>query len=168
MNTSPCGLSDPGYTNRKFESFERMYSIRVTNRNFDLNATHVYGWKPAVLYMSCMSQNLCLLHVSNLFIFYPFETFEFFCSCIRGREDQGRRHGFPSGGRIVGRWLTYTQNTLKIGKVTGFGPLHFRIWRGRPLLNLSLGGRVPPSPAFDAHGEDGQGRRVADGTAALV
>ena len=53
---------------------------------------------------------------------------------------------FRVGGRIVVRWLTYTQNTLKIGKVTGFGPLHFRIWRGRPLLNLPLGGTSPPRP----------------------
>ena len=52
--------------------------------------------------------------------------------------------------RIVGRWLTYPKNTLKIGKGTGFGPLHSQIW-GSPLLNFSLEGRVPFVPAFDAH-----------------
>ena len=66
---------------------------------------------------------------------------------------QGRRNGFLSGvGRIVGRWPTYPQNTLKIGKGTAFGPFHSRIWRKRPLLNLSLEGTRPlRPPAFDAH-----------------
>ena len=65
---------------------------------------------------------------------------------------QGRRHGFLSGGRIVGRWLTYPQNTLKIGKGIGFGPLHSRIWGRRRLLNFSLEGTRPlRPPAFDAH-----------------
>ena len=59
---------------------------------------------------------------------------------------QGRRHGFFSGGRIVGRWSTYPQNTLNIRKDTGFGPLYSRIWRGRPLLNFSLEGTRPPVP----------------------
>ena len=44
------------------------------------HATHVNGWFPAV-YMSCMSQNF----VCFTYRIYPFETFEFFCSCIRGR-----------------------------------------------------------------------------------
>ena len=57
----------------------------------------------------------------------------------------GASHGFSSGGRIVGRWLTYTQNTLKI-EVTGFGILHSRFWKGRPLLNLSLEGTRPLCP----------------------
>ena len=48
----------------KFESFERINSIRETNGNFD-SATRVNGWEPAV-YMSCMSQNFSLFHVSNL------------------------------------------------------------------------------------------------------
>ena len=48
----------------KFESFERINSIRETNGNFDY-ATHVNGWFPAV-YMSCMSQSFRLFHVSNL------------------------------------------------------------------------------------------------------
>ena len=60
---------------------------------------------------------------------------------------QGRRHGFLSGGRIVGRWLTYPQNTLKIWKGTGFGPLHSRIWRGSPLLNCSLERTRPLRPS---------------------
>ena len=34
---------------------------------------------------------------------------------------------FEWRGRIVDRCLTYPQNTLKIGKGTGFGPLHLRI-----------------------------------------
>ena len=50
------------------------------------------------------------------------------------------------GGRIVGRWLIYRQNILKIGTGTGFGPLYSRIWRGRPLINLSLGDPSPPPP----------------------
>ena len=31
---------------------------------------------------------------------------------------------------------------------TAFGPLHSRIWRGRPLLMFSLWGRVPSVPRF--------------------
>ena len=63
----------------------------------------------------------------------------------------------------------------KIGKGTGFGPLHSRIWRVRPLLNFSSGdggrGRVPSvPPAFDAHAPDNQisprdSRLVTVGTA---
>ena len=30
----PLGLADPGYMSRKFESFERINSIRETNGNF--------------------------------------------------------------------------------------------------------------------------------------
>ena len=44
----------------------------------------------------------------------------------------GRCHGFLSGGgRSSAGWPTYPQNTLKIGKNTGFWPLHSRIWGGR-------------------------------------
>ena len=48
----------------KFESFERINSIRVTNINFD-PCNSCKRWFPAV-YMSCMSQNFRLLQVSNL------------------------------------------------------------------------------------------------------
>ena len=82
---------------------------------------------------------------------------------------QGRRHGFLSGeGRIVGRWLTYPQSTLKIGKGTGFGSLHPRIWRGRPLLNLSLGDASSPPPAFDAHARHSLSPIPTDGSTAAV
>ena len=53
---------------------------------------------------------------------------------------------FLVGGRIVDRWPTYHQNTLKIGKDTGFGTFFPRIWRGRPLLNFSLEGTRPLRP----------------------
>ena len=62
----------------KFESFERINSIRETNENFD-SCTHVNGWFPAV--------NMCArVKISVCFTYriHPFETFEFFCSCIRG------------------------------------------------------------------------------------
>ena len=55
---------DPVYMSRKIESFERINSIRETNGILTLS-THVNGWFPAV-YMSCMSQNFRLFHVSNL------------------------------------------------------------------------------------------------------
>ena len=51
------------------------------------------------------------------------------------------------GGRIGGSVANLPQNTLKIEKDTGFGPLHFRIWRGRSLLTFNCGGRVPSVPS---------------------
>ena len=43
------------------------------------NATHVNGWEPAV-YMSCMSQNFRLFHVSNLSV----RNFRFFLLMYTG------------------------------------------------------------------------------------
>ena len=54
----------PGYMSRKFESFKRMNSIRVTNGYFD-SCTSCKRLAPAV-YLSRMSQNVRLLHVPNL------------------------------------------------------------------------------------------------------
>ena len=65
------------------------------------------------------------------------------------------------GGRIVGRWLTYTQNTLKIGKVTAFGPLHFRIWGGESPPKFVTGGtRPPPSLRFRRPWVERSGKKV--------
>ena len=63
----------------KFESFERINSIRETNGNFDwCNSCKRLG-----------TSRLHELHESKISVcftyrIYPFETFEFFCSCIRG------------------------------------------------------------------------------------
>ena len=55
------GNSDPRiHEQKKIESFERISSIRETSRN-----------------LSCMSKNLRFF----AYRIYPFETFEFFCSC---------------------------------------------------------------------------------------
>ena len=63
---------------------------------------------------------------------------------------RGVAKDFLVGGRIVGRWPTYPQNTLKIGICIGFGPLYPRMWRGRPLLIFPLRGTRPlRPPAFD-------------------
>ena len=67
------------------------------------------------------------------FFFYPLFLV---CWCgmlviffFLGGGHQARRHRFFSGEeRFVGRWLTYHQNTLKIGKVTGLG--HFILESG--------------------------------------
>ena len=40
---------------------------------------------------------------------------------------QGRRHGFLSGRTNRRQMANLPQNTLKIGKGIGFGPLHSRI-----------------------------------------
>ena len=67
-----------------------------------------------------------------------------------GRCVQRIRHGFLRGGDEY--HINIPKNTQyqtnRTG--TGFGPLHYRAWRERPLLNLSLGDASPPSPAFDA------------------
>ena len=49
------------------------------------------------------------------------------------------------GGRIVG---SVTQNSVKIGKDTRFGPLHSRIWWVRPPPDFKSGGYEysPPPP----------------------
>ena len=51
-------------------------------------------------------------------------------------------------GRIVGRWLTYPRNTLKIEKGAGFGPLHSRICGTSPpkFFTVACRGRVPSVP----------------------
>ena len=76
-------LTDPGYMSRKFESLERINSISETNRSFDsCNSRKRLGYHPVpaaaapprrpvldgspAVYMSYMSQNFCLLPVSNL------------------------------------------------------------------------------------------------------
>ena len=86
------------------------------------------------------------------------------CSCPLGIPqsanvggDQGRRHGFLSerAGRIVGRVPNLPQNTLKIGKNTGFWPLHSRIWGSTTPVFKSAGVRTPPpTPVGDAPGGD--------------
>ena len=63
----------------KFESFERINSIRETNGSFDSCN-------------SCKRLGTSRLHKSKTFVcllyrIYPFETFEFFCSCIRPVRD---------------------------------------------------------------------------------
>ena len=54
---------------------------------------------------------------------------------------------FEVGDRIVGRVANLPQNTLKIGKNTGFWPLHSRIWGGVERPNFEkCGGQDPPTP----------------------
>ena len=50
------------------------------------HATHVYGWEPAV-YMSCMSQNFRLFHVSNL----SFRNFRIFLLMYTESQSTGPR-----------------------------------------------------------------------------
>ena len=50
------------------------------------------------------------------------------------------------GGRIDGRVANLPQNTLKIGKSTGFWPLHSRIWGGRTTRFSKVRGSGPPPP----------------------
>ena len=61
------------------------------------HATHVNGWFPAV-YMSCISQNFRLLHVSNLSV----RNFRFFfCSCVTG--SLTAEAVVPDGGAVLRR-----------------------------------------------------------------
>ena len=88
-------ISDPVYMSRKIRSFERINSIRETNGNFD-SCNSVNGWFPAV-YMSCMSQNFRLFHVSNLSV----RNFRIFLLMYTGsptgveRDGRGRSAGHP-------------------------------------------------------------------------
>ena len=56
--------TDPVYMSRKIRKF-RTDKFRVKQTEILTHATHVNGCFPAV-YMSCMSQNFRLFHVSNL------------------------------------------------------------------------------------------------------
>ena len=66
---------------KKSESLERINSIRETNGNFDSckSCNSCNSCLEPAIYMSYISQNFRLFH----YRIYPFETFEFFCSCIR-------------------------------------------------------------------------------------
>ena len=70
-------------------------------------------------------------------------------SCLGASAGASPRIFEWGGGRIVGRVANLPQNTLKIGKNTGFSPLHSRIWGGgveRPGLQ-NCGGQDPsPDP----------------------
>ena len=68
---------DPG--TEKFESFQRINSIRETNRSFD-SCNSCKRLVPSRLH-ELQSQNVCLFHVSNIYA----RNFLFFCSCIRGQ-----------------------------------------------------------------------------------
>ena len=69
-----------------------------------------------------------------------------FDSPCSARAQQGRRHEFLSGGQVVGRVVNLPQNTLKIGKNTGFWPLHSRIWGSTHPVFKSAGVRTPLTP----------------------
>ena len=77
---SPLTRSLTPYTwAEKFESFERINSIRETNGNFDSCysckrlGSQPFTWVAWVKISVCFTYRI-----------YPFETFEFFCSCIQG------------------------------------------------------------------------------------
>ena len=76
---------DPGYMSRKITKFRTINKNGYVKQTETLtHTTHVNGWEPAV-YMSCMSQNFRLFHVSNLSVRnFPI----LFCSCIQ-RETAG-------------------------------------------------------------------------------
>ena len=65
-------LCDPGYMSRKIRKF-RTNKFDTWKTEILTHATHVNGCEPAV-YMSCMSQNFRLFHVSNLSVW----NFRFF------------------------------------------------------------------------------------------
>ena len=86
---------DPGYMSRKIIKFERINSLREIE--VLTHVTHVNGWFPAV-YVSCMSQNFRLFHVSNLsvrnfrifLLMYPGSpTGQTVTSATAGRRDGG-------------------------------------------------------------------------------
>ena len=63
---------------------------------------------------------------------------------------QGRRHGFLSGGRIVGSVANLPQNTLKIGKKHRILATSFSNLGGRPTRFSKVRGSGPPPPVGDA------------------
>ena len=106
----------------------------------ELHEFHVNGWFPAV-YMSCMSQNFRLFLVSNLSV----QTFELFCSCIRGHyspesiwvnliqdwKDGATQQNRPLVTRIYGSRDMYTWASQKTSGRIGLGrvrPCILRFW----------------------------------------
>ena len=63
------------------------------------HATHVNGWEPAV-YMSCMSQNFRLFHISNLSV----RNFRIFLLMYPGSLARWAAKSVPSERRLL-RWL---------------------------------------------------------------
>ena len=69
--------------------------------------------------------------------------------CMNGSRTSGASPRiFEWGDESSAVWPPTTQNTLKIGKDTGFGQLHSRIWWVRPtgFLQCSGGYEYTPSP----------------------
>ena len=65
----------------KFESLERVSSIRETNESFDICMPCKWlGTSRLPEICTCVKTSVCFTYR-----IYPFQTFEFFCSCIRDR-----------------------------------------------------------------------------------
>ena len=81
---------------------------------------------------------------------YTFRCFLLLTSSVSdrsGRVCRGVARIFEwGGGPIVGRVVNLPQNTLKIGKNTGFWPLHSRIWGVEIHGFQKCGGPDPPPP----------------------
>ena len=84
-----------------------------------------------------------------MFFVCNFVTKEFGTNQIMGKTAQPR--GVATDFWVVGsnrhRVANLPQNNLKIGKNTGFWPLHFRIWGGRPTRFSKVRGSRPPDPS---------------------
>ena len=100
LSITPCH-SDRVCMSRKIRNFRTDTFVRYVKKTEILTrATHVYGWEPAV-YMSCMSQNFLLFHVSNLSVRY-FRFFSAHAYWVSGA-------GFIAAGRTA----------LQAAKITG-------------------------------------------------
>ena len=144
------GDIDPGYMSRKNRKIRADIWMRVTNRNFD-SCNSCNSCKRAV-YMSCMSQNFRLLHVSNLsvrnfrifLLMYPGSvtwTLGSWGTPPRGRDG-------CCAGRVTGQCATRAAEKLRYityGSTAWSGAL---VWRKLYRAHCWGSESVPPSRIF--------------------
>ena len=99
---------DPVYMSRKIRKF-RTDKFDMKQTEILIHTTHVNGWEPAV-YMSCMSQNFRLFHVSNISV----RNFRIFLLMYTGS--------------LIFRRGRFSHGVLQAGR-SGAPNLHYRIPR---------------------------------------
>ena len=137
--------SSPDTWTEKLESFERINSMRETNGNFD-SCNSCKRLEPAV-YMSCMSQNFRLFHVSNLSV----RNFRFFSAHVSGIIEP--RCGAAGGGGGRACFSTGVRSLLPL--VPTSRPLARSVTWRRQLLPA---GHRPPAERSHATAQQRPGR----------
>ena len=100
--------SDPGYMSRKIPKLRTNKFDCVKQTEVWSRVTYAYGWAPAV-YMSYTRLKTAVYFTHRI---YPFETFDFFCSCIWG-QSLLQRHRAPAR-RLMSNSATWAPSQVKL------------------------------------------------------